>query len=835
MADSPTPPQSMCIPEDQLPPPSSRGSCRASPTPPPPSLWLSKAQVKDPVASASRAPARLPGCPRCCPLPNSKNNLASKRLGASRAAAASSCKPGHSSAGSGPEHKRRAEAGEAGRGVGQEVGFADSAHLPGHVPGPLPSARTTTTPPPRSGGAGGDRRAAPPGRPPPPRARRPPPLPARTPLTWKPAQLPPTSLLRIANRTAGVGPPAGHSSASAALAESRGPNRSKGRAPRRGPGKVWRGAERRGARAADARLGAGRRSPLPSRARAREGGGGGGGGAEPLGTRRGRERRAARRGGLGAARGMTTPAACEPDCLRGGPPPRAKRGEGVEVDGGGGGGGPQARRSAAPPTAPEAGVSSVAAGGEDAGPPAGWRRWRAERGRARATPRPGARSGPAGPAPAPMGALRALAPPSDRPRGSSEGGRGLGGPGSGGDGQGAIPGHGRARSRHLPEQRGGRSLSAPRCRGSWGGAAAAARALDLRRVGLSPGGHHDNLGVWGNHLLESVDDVRSGDFHQVKTTHEPGRPSRPPAPRPPVPLRGEGATAEARAGSPPRSAINHLSRAGRAPPRVPCPADGKAPPRALDSKRKRHGFGARVPRSAAAKRQPSAGPAPRSGVPRATTAAGGRGSGRRRRRGAHREAGGCRLQAGDGVRGRTSSRGGERALCGGGGRCWRRPPWRSLCLVLGDMPLQPLPGPWSSGSELAAPCSLGPSPAFCKLCSVLRGSPERPSLTHRRAPATDAHADHGLGSRRGSQLCVSPSWKQGTGTRTEPTGPDGTSHPRHQAAPATQGTRHHKPMIHETKAERAPWPRTPGGAQSARSLLCSHQGQAPGADPLNHR
>ncbi|XP_041578368.1 translation initiation factor IF-2-like [Vulpes lagopus] len=254
-----------------------------------------------------------------------------------------------------------------------------------------------------------------------------------------------------------------------------------------------------------------------------------------------------------------------------------------------------------------------------------------------------------------------------------------------------------------------------------------------------------------------------------------------------------------------------------------------------DSKRKQRGFGARVPRSAAAKRQPAAGPAPRSGVPRATTAAGGRGSGRRRRRGAHREAGGCRLQAGDGVRGRTSSRGGERALCGGGGRCWRHSPWRSLCLVLGDMPLQPLPGPWSSGSELAAPCSLGPSPAFCKLFSVLRGSPERPSLTHRRAPATDAHADHGLGSRRGSQLRVSPSWKQETGTRTEPPGPDGTSHPRHQAAPATQGTRRHNPMIHETKAERAPWPRTPGGAQSARSLLCSHQGQAPGADPLNHR
>ena len=55
------------------------------------------------------------------------------------------------------------------------------------------------------------------------------PGPARTQLTWKPAQGPPTSLLRIANRTAGVGPPAGHSSASAALAESRGPNVRRGR------------------------------------------------------------------------------------------------------------------------------------------------------------------------------------------------------------------------------------------------------------------------------------------------------------------------------------------------------------------------------------------------------------------------------------------------------------------------------------------------------------------------------------------------------------------------------------------------------------------------------
>lgn len=115
------------------------------------------------------------------------------------------------------------------------------------------------------------------------------------------------------------------------------------------------------------------------------------------------------------------------------------------------------------------GISSVA-DGVVAGPPARWRRWRAERGRAwarrrgrpeggaggrpgltqlrrragelpaptpgsysRATPRRGARSGPSGPEPAPMGARRALAPPPDRPRNSSqgEGGAGLGprGPG----------------------------------------------------------------------------------------------------------------------------------------------------------------------------------------------------------------------------------------------------------------------------------------------------------------------------------------------------------------------------------------------------------------------
>lgn len=51
-----------------------------------------------------------------------------------------------------------------------------------------------------------------------------------------------------------------------------GAQRSEGRAQRRGPGKVLRGAEWRVARATDAQLGLGRRSPLPSLARALGGG-----------------------------------------------------------------------------------------------------------------------------------------------------------------------------------------------------------------------------------------------------------------------------------------------------------------------------------------------------------------------------------------------------------------------------------------------------------------------------------------------------------------------------------------------------------------------------------
>ena len=57
----------------------------------------------------------------------------------------------------------------------------------------------------------------------------------------------------------------------------------------------------------------------------------------------------------------------------------------------------------------------------------------------RATPRRGARSGPAGPAPAPMGALGALAPPSGPPPRLEQGGaRGWGAPGPGATVGGAV-------------------------------------------------------------------------------------------------------------------------------------------------------------------------------------------------------------------------------------------------------------------------------------------------------------------------------------------------------------------------------------------------------------
>lgn len=139
----------------------------------------------------------------------------------------------------------------------QEVAPADSSHLPRPFPTPPPHptpsstarvsaglragngtrSRPSSSPspgsaaPPSPAGPGQEQSEKGPGvrrKPAPPQPRlRPSP---HTPLTWKPATLPPTSLLRVANRTAGVGPPAGHSSASAALAESRGPNVRRGRA-----------------------------------------------------------------------------------------------------------------------------------------------------------------------------------------------------------------------------------------------------------------------------------------------------------------------------------------------------------------------------------------------------------------------------------------------------------------------------------------------------------------------------------------------------------------------------------------------------------------------------
>lgn len=68
-----------------------------------------------------------------------------------------------------------------------------------------------------------------------------------------------------------------------------------------------------------------RREPGP-----REETGGGGTGAAPgRSVERGAARGCAPGGGLEGERGgVTTPAACEPDCLRGEPPPRAKRGWG---------------------------------------------------------------------------------------------------------------------------------------------------------------------------------------------------------------------------------------------------------------------------------------------------------------------------------------------------------------------------------------------------------------------------------------------------------------------------------------------------------------------------
>lgn len=189
-----------------------------------------------------------------------------------------------------------------------------------------------------------------------------------------------------------------------------------------------------------------------------------------LGTaaKRGEQPGCAPGGGLGGgARGMTTPATCKPDCLRWGPPPLAKQEWGVEVDRGGGGGEirrpdgarPRRRRPAQELAAARWRTASTR------GRQPGWRRWRAERGRAwarrrgrpeggaggrpgltqlrrragelraptpgsysRTTPRLGAHSGPAGLTPAPMGVHRALAPPRDRPRNSSHAGNAGRGP-----------------------------------------------------------------------------------------------------------------------------------------------------------------------------------------------------------------------------------------------------------------------------------------------------------------------------------------------------------------------------------------------------------------------
>lgn len=116
--------------------------------------------------------------------------------------------------------------------------------------------------------------------------------------------------------------------------------------------------------------------------------------------RKERSGRAARRGGLGGgARGMTTPATCKPDCLRWGPPPLAKQEWGVEVDRGGGGG--EIRRPDGARPRRRRPARELAARWRTAstrGRQPGWRRWRAERGRAWARRRGRPEGGGRGPA-----------------------------------------------------------------------------------------------------------------------------------------------------------------------------------------------------------------------------------------------------------------------------------------------------------------------------------------------------------------------------------------------------------------------------------------------------
>ncbi|XP_047549583.1 putative insulin-like growth factor 2 antisense gene protein, partial [Lutra lutra] len=181
------------------------------------------------------------------------------------------------------------------------------------------------------------------------------------------------------------------------------------------------------------------------------------------------------------------------------------------------------------------------------------------------------------------------------------------------------------------------------------------------------------------------------------------------------------------------------------------------------------GFGAPGPgergRRAASPQQASA---PRPGGPggcprRAPAPAGlwwgGPGSwpGPRRRRGSSPQS--WRLEAGSCVRGRARSRGSERELCGGGGRCWRRLSWRSPWPVLGDEPFQPLPGP--------------------------RRVPERPSLAHRRSPAPEVQTEHwapgGSPAQRQPRLEA-----RDPETQPQPPGPNETA----QATHAQGSTRH---------------------------------------------
>ncbi|XP_042528560.1 collagen alpha-1(I) chain-like [Dipodomys spectabilis] len=274
-------------------------------------------------------------------------------------------------------------------------------------------------------------------------------------------------------------------------------------------------------------------------------------------------------------------------------------------------------------------------------------------------------------------------------------------------------------------------------------------ALAFRRRGFSPGGHHDNLGIWGTHLLESLDDVNLSSviFKKPSQNHSPIRAPRPPAR--PAPGPGGGSP---RARSPFPAGSRGRCRLGARPPArartAGGPARGPAPPSPAaeifakrKGKRRRAGRPARgsagLPRAA-----PGASRAQREASERRSRQEGG-GQRRARARGAHRE-------VGDDVRRRARSRGGRpnsrwRAADAAGGvpiPGETTATWTTTCVLIGQLRSQLAAGhppahPW------APPARHPSTPSF---------HPTRPALE----PGTPQ------GSGKGPH-CPEPAAPNGTG------------------------------------------------------------------------